>query len=108
MQFKHSSKPGPQSLQVNGHCIVGTSIYPATLLRVFFPVRGSRQVILVAYADGTPMLRREFDAILKRLLEFCGLSSKVFKGHSFRIAAATSAAFRGESDTQIRAAGRWA
>ena len=41
------------------------------------------------------MLRREFDAILKRLLEFCGLSSKVFKHHSFRIAAPTSAVFRG-------------
>ena len=54
------------------------------------------------------MLRREFDAILKRLLELCGLSSKVFKGHSFRIGAATSAALRGESDAQIRAAGRWA
>ena len=95
MQFKHSSKPGPQSLQVNGQCIVGTSIYPATLL---FQVRGSRQAILFAYADGTPILWKESDAILKHLLEFCGLNSKVFKGHSFRIAAATSAALRGESD----------
>ena len=63
-------------------------------LRVFFPLRGSRQAILFAYADGTLMLRREFDAILKCMLEFCGLSSKVFKGHSFRIAAATSAALK--------------
>ena len=44
-----------------------------------FPVKGSRQAILFAYADGTLMLRREFDAILKRLLEFCGLSSKVLR-----------------------------
>ena len=66
------------------------------------------QAISFAYADSTSILRREFDAILKRLLEFCGLSSKVFKGQSFRIAAATSAALRGESDAQIRAAGRWA
>ena len=49
----------------------------------------------------------EFDFLLKHLLEFCGLSSQVFKGHSFRIGAATSAALRGESDAQIRAAGRW-
>ena len=53
------------------------------------------------------MLRREFDLFLKNLLEFCGLSSEVFEGHSFRIGAATSAAFRGESDAPIRAAGRW-
>ena len=84
------------------------SIYPATLLREFFQVRGYRQAILFAYADGTPMLWREFGAILKRLLEFCGLNSKVCKGHSFRIGAATSAALRSESDTQIRASGRWA
>ena len=98
----------PQSLQVNGQCIVGTSIYPATLLREFFQVRVSRQAILFAYADGTPMLRREFDAILMQLLEFCRMSRKDFKGHSFRIAAATSAALRGELDAQIRAVGRWA
>ena len=55
-----------------------------------FPVKGSKQAILFAYADGTLMLRREFDAILKRLLEFCGSSS--FKGLSFRMGAATSAA----------------
>ena len=82
LQSKHSSKLVPQSLQVNDQPIVGTSIYPATLLRVEyfpFPVKGSRQAILFAYADDTVMLRREFDAILKRLLEFCGLSSKVLR-----------------------------
>ena len=46
--------------------------------------------------------------LLKHLLELCGLSIKVFKGHSFRIGEATSAALRGESDAQIRSAGRWA
>ena len=49
----------------------------------------------------------EFDLFHKNILEFCGVSSKIFKDHSFRIGAATSAAFRGESDAQIRAAGRW-
>ena len=87
---------------------MGTSIYPAILFREFFQVRGSRQALLFTHAVGTPMLRREFDAILKRLLEFCGLSSKVFKRHGFRTGATMSAALRGESDVQIRAAGRWA
>ena len=63
---------------------------------------------LFAYADGSVMLRREFDALLKRLLLFSGFNPKVFKGHSFRIGAATSAALRGDSDAKIRAAGRWA
>ena len=64
--------------------------------------------LLFAYADGSPMLRREFDRLLKHLLQFCGLSTTLFKGHSFKIGAATSAALRGESNAQFRAAGRWA
>ena len=53
------------------------------------------------------MLRHEFDVSLKRLLEFCSYQTNAFKGYSFRIGAATAAALRGESDAQIRAAGRW-
>ncbi|KAK2171495.1 hypothetical protein NP493_1057g00037 [Ridgeia piscesae] len=53
------------------------------------------------------MLRREFDVALKQLLIFCGYQTSAFKGHSFRIGAATAAALWGESDAQIRAAGRW-
>ena len=106
--FKHSGKQGPQSLHVDGQCVLGTSIHPAKFLREFLHVRSTIMGPLFAYADGSPMLRREFDRLLKRLLEFCGLSTTVFKGHSFRIGAATSAALRGESDAQIRAASRWA
>ena len=57
-------------------------------------------------------LRFEFDASLKQLLHFCGYDTSgydtsAFKGHSFHIGAATAAALRGDSDVQIRAAGRW-
>ena len=51
--------------------------------------------------------RRELDAELRQLLTFCGLKMSVFKGHSFRIGAASAAAFRGRSDAQIRAMCRW-
>ena len=63
---------------------------------------------LHAHNCSIQMLRREIDVILKRLVEFCGLNTKVLKGHSFRIGAATSAALRGVSDAQVRAVGRWA
>ena len=53
------------------------------------------------------MVRHEFDAALRSLLIFSGLKTSHFKGHSFRIGSATAAAMRGESDAQIRAAGRW-
>ena len=99
--FKRNGKQGPQSLQVDGHCVECTSIHPAK----FLSVRGTIMCPLFAYADGSPMLRREFDMLHKHLLEFCGLSTTVFKGHSFRIGAAP---LRGESDAQITVAGRWA
>ena len=105
--FKHSARHGPQSLQVRGDCIAGSPIYLGAFLREFLSVRGNVQSPFFANADGSPMLRSEFDISLKRLLSFCGYQTTSFKGHSFRIGAATAAALRGESDAQIRAAGRW-
>ena len=105
-RFKHSSLQGPQSLQIQGACSPGSSIYVA-FLRDFLQARGAKQALLFAYPDGSPMLRREFDVALKQLLIFCGYQTSAFKGHSFRIGAATAAALWGESDAQIRAAGRW-
>lgn len=106
-RFKHSALQGPQSLQVKGESLPGTAIYLASFLREFRQARGTGQALLFAYPDGSPMLRREFDVSLKQLLVFCGYHTSAFKGHSFRIGAATAAALRGESDAQIRAAGRW-
>ena len=105
--FKHSARQSPQSLQVRGKCIQGTIIHPAFYLRDFQLARGNMQASLFAYPDGSPMLRSEFDVSLKRLLGFCGYRTSAFNGHSFRIGAATAVALRGESDAQIRVAGRW-
>ena len=55
------------------------------------------QATLFAYIDCSPVLRREGGSSLRSLLVFCGLSRRVFKGHSFSIGAATSAGLRGES-----------
>ena len=106
-RFKHSARQGPQSLQVRGECIQGTIIQPTSFLRDFQLARGNVQASLFAYPDGSLVLRSEFDVSLKRLLGFCGYQTSAFKGHSFRIGAATAAALRGESDAQIRATGRW-
>ena len=106
-RFKHSSIQGPQSLQIQGACSPGSSIYVAAFLRDFLRARGAKQALLFAYPDGSPMLRREFDVALKQLLIFCGYQTSAFKGHSFRIGAARAAALRGESDAKNRAAGRW-
>ena len=74
--------------------------------RKFIQARDPIPGILFAYPDGRPMLRYEFES-LKQLLNVCGYKSTSFKGHSFRIGAATAAVLRGESDVQTRVACRW-
>ena len=106
-QFKNSRKQGPQSLNVLGGHIAGTELYPATFMKQFIQIRSAGSPILFTLPDGTSMTRRHFDESLKQLLNFCRLDTQHFKGHSFRIGAASAAALRGESDARIRSAGRW-
>ena len=106
-KFKHSSKHGPQTLTLKNATVDGTCINLNVMLCSFIQFRGPKPGTLFSFPDGTPMVRHEFDLALQSLLAFCGLDSKQFKGHSFRIGAATAAAVRGDSDAQIRAAGRW-
>ena len=61
-RFKHSITQGPQFILVKGECIDGSPIYPACFMREFLQARGSVQATLFAFPDGTPLLRREFDA----------------------------------------------
>ena len=105
--FKHTALKGRQSLHIEGACSLWSSIYVAAFLRVFLRARGAKPALMFAYPDGSPMLRREFDVALMQLLVVCGYQTSAFKGHRFRIGAATAAALRGRSDAQIRAAGRW-
>ena len=54
-----------------------------------------------------PLVRSEFNTLLKRCVEFVDLPVQFFSAHSFRIGAATSAAMLGMSDAMIRNMGRW-
>ena len=48
----------------------------------------------------------QFNTKLSHCLTFCGRDTKKYKGHSFRIGAASHAANKGFSDAQIRTLGR--
>lgn len=56
---------------------------------------------------GKPITRNIFVEKLSWAVKSCGLDSSRYKGHSFRIGAASYAADRGLSDSQIRTLGRW-
>jgi hypothetical protein len=57
--------------------------------------------------DGTPVTYSQVSSHLKSAVQFIGLNPTHFKGHSFRIGAATYAASLGYSENLIKKLGRW-
>ena len=76
-------------------------------LQNFLAVRGAQKGCLFINPSGTPVARSQFTEALHGALSFVGLSPMKYKGHSFRIGAATWAMQLGKSDAQIRSSGRW-
>ena len=62
--------------------------------------------VVVTY-DGHAVSCKLFTDYLALNFRICGLDTTKYKGHSFRIGAATFAAECGFSDAQIRSMGRW-
>ena len=74
----------------------------------YVSVRGTVHGPLFINHDGYPVLRSEFSKMLGSVIRLCNLLDPTrYKGHSFRIGAATYAAEAGVSDTKIRHLGRW-
>ena len=105
-QFKHSTKQGPQNFIIQKAKKREATICPVRLLRRFLKFRSNSPGPLFMLPD-RPCLRRQFDNELKASLSFCGYSTAAYKGHSFRIGAASEAAARGVPDAKIRSLGRW-
>ena len=83
------------------------NICPVGNLVAFLSVRGSVPGPLFCKANGSPCSRHELSNVLNNTLRFSALDVSRFKGHSFRIGAATSAAAAGCSDAEIQTFGRW-
>lgn len=73
----------------------------------YLSVRGDKEGAIFIHEDGSPVSRSWFSAQLSSAIKLCGLNPSVYKGHSFRIGAASHVADRGMSDAQIRILGRW-
>ena len=82
-------------------------VCPVQTLLDYCGMRGAASGPLFCDSDLRPVTISLFNTELKRCLVFCGLDTSRYKGHSFRIGAATHASEQGFSDSQIRKLGRW-
>jgi hypothetical protein len=103
LQFKHSYNQRPFSLTVSRQ----TSFCPVEHLLSYLQLRGYSGGPVFGRLDGSSVSRQFFHDKLVTALKVCNLDPDRYKGHSFRIGAASHAAQKGMSDGQIRAMGRW-
>ena len=80
---------------------------PVQALLEYLALRGNRPGPLFCHCSLAPITADQFNTQLHRCLSFCGLETRRYKGHRFRLGAASHAADKGFSDTQIRTLGRW-
>ena len=102
--YKHSNPAEP----VNIFIYQAQPVCPVNLLLAYLDLRGTSPGPLFCWPDLSPIERIFFTQALADSLRFCDLYVSGYKSHSFRIDGAASwAAFKGMSDAQIRAFGRW-
>ena len=80
---------------------------PVQAILEYLALRGNRLGPLFCHCSLAPITADQFNTQLHRCLSFCSLDTRRYKGHSFRIRAASHAADKGFSDTQICTLGRW-
>ena len=61
----------------------------------------------LCHLNRDPLTRYQFNSILNKCISKIGLSTKIFKTHSFRIGRATDLAKEGVSSENIKKLGRW-
>ena len=104
LNIKHTKNipPGTSENVILHH---RTDLCPVTAVQNFLVLRGNTGSPLFSLPGGVPYPRSQFGAALWLTVNISQLKGK-YLGHSFMIGAATEAAARGMSDSQIRKLGR--
>lgn len=102
--YKHSASHQPVTLHIQTQ---PSTICPVKAMVAYLALRGNSQGPLFCFPDLQPLTKAFVTSNLALVLQAAGLDPKVFKGHSFRIGAATYAASQGQTSTQIQQMGRW-
>ena len=102
-QYKHSDPGQPFVIYIYPENVC----CPVQLLLEYISLRGNTPGPLFCWPDGRPISRAFFTEQLNAALKINNLDCSLYKAHSFRIGAASWAAAKGFSDSQIRLLGRW-
>ena len=95
--FKHSGQV-TITLQIMAE---HNDICPIKALSAYCLLRGSSPGPLFIFPSGNPITRSFFTLQLRAALQWANLDTHRYKGHSFRIGPATTAAANGFSDAHI-------
>ena len=101
--YKHNYNQHPFSIVLNTQ----PKACPIQSFLDYLSVRGTVHGPLFINHNGSPVLRSEFSKMLGSVIRLCNLDPNRYKGHSFRVGAATYAAEQGVFDTKIRHLDRW-
>ena len=94
----------------------GTTIYigktsstlcPVAAMLHYLSIRPAESGPLFVTKDGQHMTKNKFMKMIRNTLAKAGIDSSGYKGHSFCIGAATTAAANGINECLIKALGRW-
>ena len=102
--FKHYQGP-PVTLFISA--LASSPFCPVQAMKTYLAVRTKSPGPLFMFPGGIPVSKSFFGDQLKKSLAWAGLSKSSYKGHSFRIGAATVAAMQGISEEEIQRMGRW-
>ncbi|XP_053395191.1 uncharacterized protein LOC123542500 isoform X3 [Mercenaria mercenaria] len=80
---------------------------PVHALYSYYTLRNPPPGPLFSFFDNSQVTRSFFCTKLQMSLTWAGYSTDFYKGHSFRIGAASQAAFSGVPEEKIRLMGRW-
>ena len=72
---------------------------PVAAMAAYLHRRGNLAGPLFRFENGEPLMRKKFVSWVKSGLSTAGIEHKNCNGHSFRIGAATTAAFKGMKDS---------
>lgn len=104
--FKHHTGKSCHKFQINCN-VKNVDLCPVHAVWEYCKMRGIQNGPLFCFMDGKPIPRQYFTRQLQLSLQWAGCDTAVYKGHSFRIGAASSAAMMGISSDNIQLMGRW-